>query len=128
MAGKNLKCKDCKHVMNNDKPDGVTLCMYEPVWEITTPDSNCRYIPEEKEPVCGDCRWIREDAACWGCMPEDSALHRGKLCKDFCYRNEDAFYEVLSYWKSHGMFDKAEIIKKIEEFEMVYDKLREDIL
>ncbi|MCR5596129.1 MAG: hypothetical protein K6G12_09790 [Lachnospiraceae bacterium] len=123
MGKRTLYCKDCKYCIKNDDPGGLTLCTYNSGWEITELENNCMYIPEEKEPVCGDCRWIREDTACWGCMPEDSALHRGKLCKDFCYKNEDAFYEVLSYWKSRGIFDKNRVCELIDEFEKAYDDL-----
>ncbi len=122
-----LYCKDCKYCVKNDASDGITICTYESRWEITDPDGNCRYIPETKEPVCGDCRWITEDTACWGCLPEESALHQGELCKHFCYKNENAFYEVLSYWKSHGIFNKIEIFKKIEDFEKSYDELVVDM-
>ncbi|WP_091205552.1 hypothetical protein [Oribacterium sp. WCC10] len=50
-----------------------------------TPDVEPRYdaLSQNKELKCGDCENLTSDMGCWGCLPEDSAVKNGKLCKGF---------------------------------------------
>lgn len=118
-----LKCKNCKYLTESDKKDNVSLCKYESYWEVTDPEKPCKYLPEEKEPVCGDCARFH-DPACSGCQEDEVPIWADdRLCTDFVYKNENNFYEVLSYWKSRGIYDRGKVNQLLDDFEKNYDEL-----
>ncbi len=117
-----IKCRDCKYFVEGKKED-TGFCHYGSDWELTKPENNCRYIQESKKPVCGDCGRLTSDPGCAGCMPAESALIDGRLCGDFIYKQESDFYRVLEYWKSRGIYDRAKIDQKIDDFEKRYDDI-----
>ncbi len=119
-----LKCKNCKYFMSAKEKSNVSLCKREPYWEVTDPDNSCRYLPEEKKPVCGDCSHFASDPACFGMHENEVPIwHDTKLCSGFSYKNEDNFFEVLSFWKSRGIYNRDKIDKMIDDFESDYADL-----
>ena len=115
-----LKCKDCKYFMDGDN---MQLCQRTASWEITKPDNDCKYLPPKQELTCGDCDRLSNDFACIGYVAEDSAMDNGRLCSMFIDRKEGELWEILSFWKAHDMYDKAKILKLIDDFEDYYNDL-----
>ena len=118
-----LKCKDCKYYMGGDN---IQLCKRNSSWEITKPDNDCWFLPKQKELTCGDCWRLHNDMGCAGCYPEESAYKEyngGRLCDGFVDLKEDEFFEILTFWKSCGIYSREKINSLVDDFEQNYEDL-----
>ena len=118
-----LKCKSCKYFTDNGQ--GLCLCTRDESWEPTGPDRNCVFLPEPRELRCEDCWRLGNDFACCGVDPKDSAYTDGHLCIMFEDRREDDLDEILSFWKSCGLYDRERINRLLDEVEEAYADLEE---
>ena len=122
-----MQCKNCKYKMNigNTEETGSALCSYPESYFPVQVEDNCHYIPEKKELTCGDCARLGNDFGCAGMSEDDSAFYRDSLCSQFIDKREDAFMEILMFWKSQGMYKREKINELIDSFEKIYADLVE---
>ena len=118
-----MRCKDCRYkmILLDGREKGI--CTFPESHVIINVNDPCLFAPESTEPKCGDCMNQREDPACFGCSPSESAIQDGQLCRNFSDKREAEFKAILASWKSRNLYSRDRIEKIIEEFEAEYRTL-----
>ncbi len=118
-----MNCINCKYKRNLGSAIDKCICTYAINNTIVQIRDACRFFPKQEKLKCGDCTNLYEDAGCFGCRPEESAIMDGKLCDGFSDRKEEDMRAILAYWKSRGIYDRKRIDRLIDDFEAEYSVL-----
>lgn len=120
-----MKCEICKYRLNiaNTKESGSALCSRNSSYFPVNFYDDCHFIPKKRELVCADCACFGEDFGCFGMEADDKVFSNGRQCSGFIDTRKQDFNQILMFWKVQGLYDRDEINKMIDAFEIFYDDI-----
>lgn len=123
-----MKCEECRYKQDigNTKETGAALCSRDTSYFPINCGDDCHFLPPNRELFCRDCVRFTDDTACMTMEADDSAFDKeGHLCPGFIDLRENELIEILMFWKTQGLYDRAKIEGIINDFEEFYNDIKE---